>query len=122
MTGHEVLKQNEGILREIIRSIDKNLEYTLIDSAEAQGPRFAIQLSLRGRQATVSLSIDDLRSAGQDAVPKNAIRQKIKNTRDHIMDNHLPDVLGNKIAKMLKKSGGTQEDFRRPFFRRSPRR
>ncbi len=122
MTGREVLKESEGILRGIIRSIDKNLDYTLIDSAEVQGPRCALQLSLRGREATVSLSIDDLRSAGEDAVRKNAIRQKIKNTRDHMMDNHLPDVLGTKIAKMLGQSAVTEENFKRPVFRRSPRR
>ena len=122
MTGREVLKENEELLRGIVRSIDKNLDYTLIDSPETQGPRFALQLSLRGREATVSLSIDDLRSAAADAVRKNAIRQKIKHTRDHMMDDHLPDVAGKQIAKMLRQSGGTEEDSKRSFFRRSPRR
>ncbi|MGH7774519.1 MAG: hypothetical protein ACREQA_20025 [Candidatus Binatia bacterium] len=122
MAGREVLKESEGILRGIIRSIDKNLDYTLIDSAEVQGPRCALKLSLRGREATVSLSIDDLRSAGEDVVRKNAIRQKIKSTRDHMMDNHLPDVLGTKIARMLGQSAMTEENFKRPVFRRSPRR
>ena len=122
MTGREMLKENEGILRGVIRSIDKNLDYAPIDSAQVEGPRFTLQLSLRGRQATVSLSIDDLRSAGEDVVRKNAMRQKIKSTRDHMMDNHIPDVLGNKTAKMLKDAGGAQESFQRPTFRRSYRR
>ena len=123
MTGREVIKENEGLLRGIVRSIDKNLDYTLLDSAE-QGARFALQLSLRGREATVSLSIEDLRTAGGDAVRKNALRQKIKHTRDHMMDNHVHDVVGKQIAKMLKQSGGIEEDSRRSFFRRpsGPRR
>ncbi|TMA11755.1 MAG: hypothetical protein E6J89_06820 [Deltaproteobacteria bacterium] len=122
MTGREVLKENEGILKSIIRSIDKNLDYTVVDSTEAQGARFSLQLTLRGRHATVSLSIDDLRLAGADAVRRNAVRQKMKSTRDHMMDNHLPDVLGSKIAKMLKASAATQESFQHSAFRRSPRR
>jgi hypothetical protein len=122
MTGREVFKENEGVLKSIIRSIDKNLDYTVIDSADAKGPTLSLQLTLRGRHATVSLSIDDLRQAGADAVRRNAVRQKMKSTRDHMMDNHLPDVLGSKIAKMLKASAATQEAFQHSAFRRSPRR
>lgn len=122
MTGREVLKENEGILRQIIRSIDKNLDYTLIDSTEAQAPRFALRLSWRGREVTVSLSIDDLKSAGTDLVRKNAIRQKIKHARDNTMDIYSPDVLGKKLTKMLAESRVTEENFKRPVFRRSPTR
>jgi len=120
MTGREGIKENEGLLREIVRSIDKNLDYTVIDSPEIQAPRFALHLSLRGRDATVSLSIDDLRSAAGDAVRRNAVRQKIKHTRDHMMDDHIVDVVGKKITRMLKESGTSEEATKRSFFRRSP--
>lgn len=122
MTGREVLKENETTLRGIIRSIDKNLDYTTSDGAQSDGPRFTVQLTLRGRHATVSLALDDLMAAAQDVVRKNAIRQKIKSTRDHMMDSHVVDVLGNKTARMLKESAATQESFQRPNFRRGPRR
>jgi len=122
MAGREVIRDNEKLLRAIIRSIDKNLDYTVEDVVEAQAPRFALQLSLRGRKATVSLSVDDLKSAGDDVVRKNTIRQKIKSTRDHMMDNHLRDVTGKMMAKMLRQSAATDEDSKRSFFRRSPRR
>jgi len=118
MTGREVLKENEAMLRGIIRSIDKNLDYTAGD-AQSEGAKFTVQLSLRGRHATVSLSLDDLIAAAQDVVRKNAIRQKIKSTRDHMMDVHVVDVMGNKTAKMLKESAAAQESFQRPNFRRS---
>ncbi|HEY2987253.1 MAG TPA: hypothetical protein VGL11_05980 [Candidatus Binatia bacterium] len=117
MSGREVLKENEAILRGIVRSIDKNLDYTPIDGVE--GPRFTLQLSLRGKQATVSLSLEDLIAAARDVVRKNALRQKIKSTRDHMMDVHVADVMGNKTAKMLKDSAASQEAFQRPNFRRS---
>lgn len=127
MSPSEVLQKNAGLLREIIRSIDKNLDYTVPAVADAQAPRFAIQLSMRGRTATVSLSLEDLRRAETDAARKNAVRQKIKSTRDHMLDNHLPDVLGTKVARLLKGAGEVPESFQRssfgrPGFGRSPRR
>ena len=122
MSGREVVKENERLLREIVRSIDKDVVYTM---KEADDPelRFALQLSLRGREATVSLSIDDLKAAGTNAVRKNAIRQKIKSARDHMLDNHIADVTGKKMARMLKESGASEEVRQRStFFRRSPPR
>jgi hypothetical protein len=120
MDGREVFKQNEELLRGIVRTIDKNLEYSLTD--ESQEQRFSLKLSARGRHATVSLSIEDLRLAGQDLVRKNTIRQKIKNARDHMMDSFVVDVTGKKMARMLKQSAGSIEESRRSNFRRSPRR
>jgi len=119
MSGREVLKENEAVLRGIIRSIDKNLDYTAGDVPQSDAARFTIQLALRGRHATVSLALEDLIAAAQDVVRRNAIRQKIKSTRDHMMDVHVVDVMGNKTAKMLKESAATQESFQRPNFRRS---
>lgn len=118
MTPGEVIQESQGILREIIRSIDKDLDYTLPAAVDAQGPRLTLQLSVRGRAATVSLSIDDLRLAQTDAVRKNAVRQKIKGVRDHMLDNHLRDVLGTKVARMLKGAEAAQEAFRNSPFRR----
>ncbi len=119
MTAREVVQKNEEILRGIIRSIDKGLDYNLPAASDAQGPRFTLQLSMRGRAATVSLLIDDLRLAETDAVRKNAVRQKIKSARDHMLDNPLKDVLGTKVARILKGAGEAQEAFRLSPFRRS---
>ncbi|MBI2540346.1 MAG: hypothetical protein HYW04_11235, partial [Deltaproteobacteria bacterium] len=116
MTAREVLQKSEEILRGIIRSIDKDLDYTLPVGSDAQGARFTLQLSTRGRAATVSLSMDDLKSAEVDAVRKNAVRQKIKSARDHMLDNNLKDVLGTKVARMRKGAGEAQEAFQRSSF------
>jgi hypothetical protein len=124
MTGREVIKENEAILRGIVRSIDKNLDYSTVEGAQADAPRFTIQLSLRGRRAAVSLALEDLIAAAQDVVRRNAVRQKIKSVHDHMMDTHVVDVMGNKTARMLKESAASQESFQRPSFNRGrgPRR
>jgi hypothetical protein len=117
MNEREVVKQTAEVLRGIIRSIDKKLEYSLVD--QTQEGRFSLRLSSRGREGIVSILTDDLRMAGQNAVRKNAVRQKIKSTRDHLLSNYVVDVMGRKVARMLKKAGGAKDEYKPSFFRPS---
>jgi hypothetical protein len=116
MIEREAAKQSAELLRGIIRSIDKKLEYNFIDPT--QEGRFSLRLSTRGRQGIVSLRTDDLRLAMLDNVRKNVVRQKIKSTRDHLLSNYVVDVMGRRAAKMLKKAGGGKDEARPSFFRR----
>jgi len=118
MTEREAVKQSAELLRGIIRSIDKKLEYNLLDPT--QEGRFSLRLSTRGREATVSLRTDDLRIGVLDNVRKNLIRQKIKSVRDHLLSNYVVDVMGKKVAKMLKQSAGSKDDSKSSFFFRRP--
>jgi hypothetical protein len=116
MTEREAVKQSAELLRVIIRSIDKKLEYNFIDPT--QEGRFSLRLATRGREGVVSLLSTDLRLAALDNVRKNAIRQKIKSTRDHLLSNYVVDVMGKRVAKMLKQSGGAKDESTPSFFRR----
>jgi hypothetical protein len=118
MIERETVKQTADLLRGIIRSIDKKLEYSVMDQAE-EG-RFSLRLSTRGREGVVSLRTEDLRSAGKSAVLKNAIRQKIKSKRDHLLSNYVVDVMGTTMTRLLKQSAAGREDFKPSFFRRAP--
>jgi len=119
MTEQEAVKQSADLLRRIIRSIDKKLEYNLIDPT--QEGRFSLRLSTRGKAGVVSLLTRDLRSALVDDVRKNAIRQKIKNTRDHLLSHYVDDVMGRKVARMLVAAARGQDDAKASFFYRRPR-
>ncbi len=119
MTEQEAVKQSANLLRRIIRSIDKKLEYNLIDPTEPG--RFSLRLSTRGRAGVVSLSTHDLRSALADNVRRNAIRQKIKSTRDHLLSNYVNDVMGRKMARMLTEAAGDRGDAKSSFFYSRPR-
>ncbi len=118
MTEREAVKQSAELLRGIIRSIDKKLEYSLLDPT--QEGRFALRLSTRGREGTVSLRTDDLRMAMLDNVRKNVIRQRIKSARDHLLSNYVVDVMGRKLAKMLKLSAAGTDESKSSFFFRRP--
>ena len=118
MTEQEAVKQSADLLRRIIRSIDKKLEYNFVDSN--QEGRFSLRLSTRGRARVVSLVTNDLRSALLDDVRKNEIRQKIKSARDHLLSNYVDDVMGDKMARMLKQSEAGKDDVKSSFFYRRP--
>ena len=116
MMDRITVKQSTELLTGIVRSIDKRLEYSLMD--QTQEGRTSLRLSLRGREGTVSLLTEDLQAAGEDAVRKNAIRQKIKNTRDHMLANPAVDVMGKRSAKILKQAEGARDEYRPSNFRR----
>jgi len=118
MTEREAVKQSAELLRGIIRSIDKKLEYNLLDPT--QEGRFSLRLSTRGREGTVSLRTDDLRMAVLDNVRKNVVRQRIKSARDHLLSNYVVDVMGRKLAKMLKVAARGTDDSKSSFFFRRP--
>lgn len=117
MSEQETVKQSAELLKKIIRSVDKKLEYSFVEAA--QPGRFSLRLSTRGRMATVSLLTDDLRSALVDDVRKNAVRQKIKSARDHLLSNYVDDVMGKKTARLLRQAAG-QVDNKSYFFYRRP--
>jgi hypothetical protein len=118
MTEQEAVKQSADLLRRIIRSVDKKLEYNFLDPT--QEGRFSLRLSTRGRVGTVSLLTNDLRLALLDNVSKNVIRQKIKSTRDHLLSNYVEDVMGKKMARMLKESSAGNDAGKSSFFYRRP--
>ena len=118
MTERELVKQTADLLRTIIRSVDKKLDYGLID--QNQEGRFVLRLTTRGREGIVTLRTDDLRAATESAVSKNAIRQKIKSKRDRLLSDYVVDVMGTNLAKLLKPTAKNDADVKSSFFRRAP--
>ena len=118
MTEQEAVKKSANLLKSIIRSIDKKLDYNFLDSS--QEGRFSLRLTTRGKIGVVSLLTRDIRSALTDDVRKNAIRQKIKGVRDHMLSVYVKDVMGNKMARMLSAGAAGQGDSKPSFFYRRP--
>ena len=118
MTEQEAVKQSANLLQSIIRSVDKKLDYHLVDST--QEGRFSLRLTTRGKIGLVSLLTRDLRLALTDNVRKNTIRQKIKGTRDHMLSVYVEEVMGRKMARMLSAGAAGQGDSKPSFFYRRP--
>ena len=102
MFGKGVYHEEEALLREIIRSINKKLDYT---AREGVGSRFTLHVSHRGHQADIALDLEDLKAARTDTAERHQIRQKIKARYDHLdKSRYGDDILGLKPAKLLRAS------------------
>ena len=120
MFGKGVYQEEEILLREIIGSIDKKVDYT---AREGESPRFNLQLSVRGHQDMVSLNIEELKAAKSDMAKRHQIRQKIKARYDHLdKSRYGEDILGLKPAKLLRASPKPEPSAQQRGFSRSPRR
>jgi hypothetical protein len=120
MFGKGVHQEEEALLREIIRSINKKLDYT---AREGEGSRFTLHVSLKGHQSDIILDMEDLAKAKTDTGKRHQIRQKIKARYDHLdKSRYGADVLGLKPAKLLRASPKPEPSMHQRGFGRPPKR
>jgi hypothetical protein len=120
MFGKGVHQEEETLLRDIIRSINKKIDYT---AREGEGTRFTLHLKLRGHEGDISLDLEDLKNAINDTVKRHQIRHKIKARYDHLdKSRYGGDILGLKPAKLLRASPRPEPSVQQRGFGRSPRR
>jgi len=120
MFGKGVFQEEENLLRSIIRSIDKRVDYS---AKEGEGSRFTVHVKLRTNEDDVVLDLEDLKAAKTDMVKRHQIRQKIKARTDHLdKSRYADDILGLKPARLLKASPKPEPMAQRGGFGRGPRR
>jgi hypothetical protein len=120
MFGKGLFQEEENLLRDIIRSIDKRVDYS---AKEGEGTRFTVHLKLRGHEADVVLDLEDLKAARTDMVRRHQMRHKIKARCDHLdKSRYGDDVLGLKSARILRASPKPEAPAPRTGFNRGPRR
>ncbi|MDH3442796.1 MAG: hypothetical protein OEN50_02630, partial [Deltaproteobacteria bacterium] len=108
------------LLRDIVRSIDKKIDYS---AHEGEGSRFSLHLTLRGHEGDLILDLEDLKQAKNDMVKRHQIRQKIKARRDHLDNSRYGhDILGLKAERLLRASPKPEPMAHRGGFGRGPRR
>ena len=108
------------MLRDIIRSIDKRVDYS---AKEGAGTRFTVHVKLRGHEADVVLDLEDLKAARADTVRRHQIRHKIKARCDHLdKSRYGDDVLGLKAARILRAAPKPEAPAQRSGFGRGSRR
>ncbi len=120
MFGKGVHQEEEALLRDIIRSINKKIDYT---AREGEGTRFTLHLKLRGHEADVWLDLEELKLARNDMAKRHQVRQRIKACYDHLdKSRYGDDILGLKPAKLLRASPKPEPSTQQRGFGRSPRR
>jgi len=115
MFGKGVYQEEEALLREIVRSIDKKIDYS---AREGEGSTFILILTLRGHEAAVSLDMENLKAAKTSMITRNQIRQKIKSRCDHMdTSRYGEDILGLKSQKLLRAAPKPEPRQQRGFGR-----
>ena len=120
MFGKGVFQEEENLLREIIRGIDKRLEYS---AREGEGSKFTIHVKLKNHEGDIMLDLEDFKVAKTDMIRRHQLRQKIKARCDHLdKSRYGDDVLGLKPAKLLRASPKLEPMTQRGGYSRGPRR
>jgi hypothetical protein len=119
MFGKGLYQEEEALLREIVRTINKKLDYT---TREEEGTRFSLHVKLRNYEGDICLDLDELKAAKSDMIKRHQIRQKIKARCDHLDNSRYgTDILGLEPAKLLRASPKPEPSMQRGFGR-PPRR
>ena len=119
MFGKGLYQEEEALLHEILRTIDKKLEYT---AREGEGSRFSLHVKLRNHEGDIALDLEELKAAKADMIKRHNIRQKIKARCDHLdKSRYGADILGLAPAKLLRASPKLEPTMQRGFGR-APRR
>ncbi len=121
MFGKGVFQEEENLLREIVRSVDKKIDYS---AKEGEGTKFSIHVKLRNHEGEVMLDLEDLKAAKTDMIRRHQIRQKIKAKCEHLdKSRYGDDILGLRPAKLLRASPKPEPMAQRGGFGRGgPRR
>ena len=120
MFGKGVNQEEEILLRDIIRSINKKIDYS---AHEGEGSKFTVHLTLRSHEGDLMLDLEDLKRAKDDMIKRHQIRQKIKARCDHLDNSRYGgDILGLKVEKLLRASPKPEPMAHRGGFGRGPRR
>ena len=120
MFGKGLFQEEENLLRNIIRSIDKRIDYS---AKEGQDSRFTVHIKLRANEDDIVLDLEDLKAAKTDMVKRHQMRLKIKAKTDRLdKSRYENDILGLKPARLLKASPKPEPMMLRGGFGRGPRR
>jgi hypothetical protein len=108
MFGKGVFLAEENLLREIIRSVDKKIDYS---AREGEGNKITLHLKLRNHEGDVMLDLEDLQTAKQDQIRRHQIRQKIKARCDHLDSSRYgADILWPAIGADIENRAEARTD------------
>jgi hypothetical protein len=120
MFGKGVFQEEETLLRDIVRSIDKRLDHS---AREGEGTKFTLHLKLKNNEGDVILDLEDLKAAKTDMIRRHQIRQKIKARADHLdKTRYVEDIMGHRSERLLKASPKLEPMAQRGGGRGGPRR
>ena len=74
----------QQLLRKIVRTVDKRLQLQLNDGPTPQDHMLSLHLTQGPQQATMELSVEELRRAGESSRDSAILRERIKRTHERL--------------------------------------
>ena len=71
-------------LQRIVRSIDKKMHHTVHDGPTGQDPFLVVTLGQGALEASMELSVEELRRAGENDRDRHLLRERVKRTRERM--------------------------------------
>jgi hypothetical protein len=71
-------------LQRIVRSVDKKLQHQVQDGPTSQDPFLTLTISQGQSQASMELSVEELRRACENDRDRHLLRERIKRTRERM--------------------------------------
>jgi len=99
----------DALVRTLVRSINKRVDYSL-STAEGNGSKVQVSLSLQKLTGRVTFRLDDLEAAQEDLMRRNQVRAALKRAIDKMMFRSAP--IAN--TAMLRPDKQAEGFFRSP--------
>jgi hypothetical protein len=114
MRHQDLETEAQNLLRKIVRTVDKRLQLQLNDGPTPQDPLLSVALTRGAQHATMELSVEELRRAGESARDCSILRERVKRTHERLRFPKKPERFfdtrairpGSEAFASFRPSGG----------------
>ncbi len=112
---HQDLETNaQHLLRKIVRTVDKRLQMQVNDGPTPQDPLLSLGFTRGQQHATMELSVEEIRRAGESTRDSAILRERIKRTHERLRFPKRPEQFfdtkairpGSEAFANFRPSGG----------------
>jgi hypothetical protein len=121
MRHQDLETEAQNLLRKIVRTVDKRLQLQVNDGPTPQDPLLSVALTRGQQHATMELSVEELRRAGESARDASILRERLKRTHERLRFPKKPETFfdtkairpGSEAFANFRPSGGGRGGGRR---------
>jgi hypothetical protein len=121
MRHQDLETEAQNLLRRIVRTVDKRIQLQVNDGPTPQDPMLSVALTSGHQHATMELSVEELRRAGESTRDSAILRERLKRTHERLRFPKKPERFfdtkairpGSEAFANFRSSGGGRSGGRR---------
>lgn len=114
MRHQDLETEAHTLLRKLVKTVDKRLQMQLNDGPTPQDPLLSVALTRGQQHATMELSVEELRRAGESTRDSSMLRERLKRTNERLRFPKKPEQFfdtkairpGSEAFANFRPSGG----------------